>query len=112
MLRRSISATDAAPTPTARARRRTSGASASRRAAERVLESRTPGVRGAVGRWWVTGRRRTTLRRPGPAGCSLAGASLAECGGLAHALAQEVELRAAGRPGAAGPQPPGPPGGG
>src|SRR5688572_28952846 len=45
MLSWSISRTDAAPTPTATARRRMSGARRSRWAIERVLESRTPGIR-------------------------------------------------------------------
>ena len=41
----SISRTDAAPTPTATARLRINGASRSRWAADRVFESRTPGIR-------------------------------------------------------------------
>ena len=45
MFSRSMSATDAAPSPTAIARRRMIGASRSRCAADSVLESRTPGIR-------------------------------------------------------------------
>ena len=44
MLRRSISATDAAPTPQARLRRLISATSASRCRSDRVLESRTPAI--------------------------------------------------------------------
>ena len=44
-----MSATDAAPTPTAIARRRMIGASRSRWAADSVLESRTPGIRWQLG---------------------------------------------------------------
>src|SRR3972149_8689313 len=61
MFRRSISTTDAAPTPTARARRRMIGSRRSR---------------------WAPG--------------GAAGPALAEGGGLADALAQEVELGSAG----------------
>ncbi len=50
MLSRSISATEAAPTPTATARRRMIAASRSRWAADRVFESRTPGIRLQSGR--------------------------------------------------------------
>src|SRR5215212_11574575 len=50
MLMVSISRTDAAPSATATARRRMMGASRSRWAADRVLESRTPGIRCAPGR--------------------------------------------------------------
>ena len=44
-----MSATDAAPTPTATARRRMTGASRSRWAADSVLESRTPSIRWQFG---------------------------------------------------------------
>ncbi len=44
-----MSATDAAPTPIAMARRRMIGASFSRWAADSVLESRTPGIRWQLG---------------------------------------------------------------
>src|SRR5487761_2346016 len=60
MLSRSISATEAAPTPTARARRRISGASASRCDGESVFESRTP----QICRQW--GRRITAAATTGP----------------------------------------------
>src|SRR4051812_10804077 len=49
MLIASISRTDAAPSPTATARRRISGASRSRCCGESVLESRTPTMRRACG---------------------------------------------------------------
>ncbi len=49
MFSRSMSATDAAPTPTATARRRMTGASRSRWAADSVFESRTPGMRWQFG---------------------------------------------------------------
>src|SRR3990170_3427127 len=50
MLSRSISSTDAAPTPIATARGRISAASRSRCAADSVLESRTPAMRRLFGR--------------------------------------------------------------
>ena len=62
MLSRSISATDAAPTPTATARRRMIGASRSRWAADSVFESRTPGIR------WQSGRMIDRRRDHRPAG--------------------------------------------
>ena len=49
MFNRSMSATDAAPTPIATARRRMIGARRSRWPADRVFESRTPGIRWQLG---------------------------------------------------------------
>src|SRR3990170_309040 len=138
MLRRSISTTDAAPTPTASARRRMIGSRRSRWAAESVFESRTPAMRrqftGMITAAATTGpqvgatptsstpatrtmpacqsarsgRSRGTIMAPGrgesnaaygssyPPPRGSAGPALAEGGGLADALAQEVELGPAG----------------
>src|SRR5258706_9866679 len=60
MFSRSISATDAAPIPTAIARFRMTGARRSRCCAERVFESRTPGMR------WPFGRMMTAAATTAP----------------------------------------------
>src|SRR5215212_435661 len=128
MLIVSISRTEAAPMPIATARRRMIGASRSRWAAERVLESRTPGIRRTWGfmitaaattapqvgatptssmpatrtapsRQWTFSYRRLGTRGaiggsgyPGRPLRSAPGASLPEGRGLAHAIAEEVQL--------------------
>src|SRR4051794_16841607 len=149
MLMVSISRTDAAPTPTAIARRRIRGASRSRWAMDNVFESRTPGIRGPCGfmitaaattaphvgatptsstpttrtapsRQWSRSKRRVGTRavmgrsgysategpsrrasRPRPGGNTArlaSGAALPQRGGLADAIAQEVQLRSTRAP--------------
>ena len=89
MLSWSISRTDAAPTPTATARARISGASRSRWAADRVLESRTPGIR------WQPGPHDHGRRDDRPAGRR--DADLVDADDPDEALVPEAALVAEGR---------------
>src|SRR6187455_378372 len=66
MLSRSISATLAAPMPTASARRRMNGKSRSRWARDSIFESRTPGTRRAYGRQATAAATTGPLREATP----------------------------------------------